>query len=613
MTNQHRTKTPPSDAVLELRQRVADLEASQKQSEKDLQALSREAEHWRSLVEAASDSIVTLDLQGRVTWCSANTARVTGYCEEEIIGRHLSKLPFLRAADIRAYLRIFRSTVRGRAPRPFEAVWHDRDNNLHWSIVKLALMSEGDRAVGIQAIVTESTGRKLADNALRKNEEKYRELVDNMDDVIYCVDGEGTISYVSPALESALGYAPDQVIGHHFVEFIHQDDQARIVQSFERLLAGHRAEPTDYRMLTRSGQIRWTRASSRLIRAPDGAMEVRGVLSDITERRRADQALRESEEKYRNLVERANDGIVIIQAGKVRFANQRLAELWGGPAEDILGTPFTDYVHPDALSAVADRYRRRMAGEDVAPIYQTILKRKDGSRLYAELNAGLISYEGNPADLVLVRNTSDRKRAEDELRESYERSERTLEQTVNALAAAVETRDVYTAGHQRRVAQLACTVAEEMGVSEGQIRGLRMAGLVHDVGKMYVPGEILSRPTRLTEPEFAMVKIHPQAGYDILKTIEFPWPVAKIVLQHHERIDGSGYPQGLLGEEILLQARILAVADVVEAMLSHRPYRPAHTLREALDEISRNAGRLYDPVVAATCLRLCDKGLPRLE
>jgi putative nucleotidyltransferase with HDIG domain len=199
---------------------------------------------------------------------------------------------------------------------------------------------------------------------------------------------------------------------------------------------------------------------------------------------------------------------------------------------------------------------------------------------------------------------TERKRAEEELRQSYVQLQRTLEGTVNALVSTIEIRDPYTAGHQRQVTQLACAIAEEMGFPEEQIEGLRMAGLIHDIGKISIPAEILSKPVQLNELEWGMIKAHPQVGYDILKTTDFPWPVAQIVLQHHERMDGSGYPRGLSGEEIILEARILGVADVVEAMASFRPYRPARGIDEALEEISQNRGVLYDSQVVDACLKL---------
>ncbi len=182
--------------------------------------------------------------------------------------------------------------------------------------------------------------------------------------------------------------------------------------------------------------------------------------------------------------------------------------------------------------------------------------------------------------------------------------QKALDGIIHALSSAIETRDPYTAGHQYRVAELACAIAGEMGLSEQSIQGVRIAGLLHDVGKLVVPAEILSRPGRLNEHEFSIIKSHPAVGYEILKTIEFPWPVPRAILQHHERLNGSGYPKGLSDEDIILEARILGVADVVEAMSSHRPYRPALGIDSALNEISLRRDILYDSEVVDACLRL---------
>jgi putative nucleotidyltransferase with HDIG domain len=171
------------------------------------------------------------------------------------------------------------------------------------------------------------------------------------------------------------------------------------------------------------------------------------------------------------------------------------------------------------------------------------------------------------------------------------------------MALTVETRDPYTSGHQVRVAKLATMIARELNISQDQLEGIKMAAAIHDIGKMSVPAEILSKPSRLSDIEYELVKIHPEAGYNIVKDIEFPWPIADMIVQHHERINGSGYPKGLKGEEILIETRILSVADVVEAIASHRPYRPAYGPDVALKEISDMKGILYDTAVVDACLR----------
>ena len=188
-----------------------------------------------------------------------------------------------------------------------------------------------------------------------------------------------------------------------------------------------------------------------------------------------------------------------------------------------------------------------------------------------------------------------------------------LQGIIQVISLTIETRDPYTAGHQRGVADLAQAIARKMGLPEERIEGIRVAALVHDLGKISTPAEILSKPTRLTEAEMSMIRSHPRSGYEILKRVQFPWPIAQIVLQHHERLNGSGYPEGLSAPDILLEAKILAVADVMEAMCSHRPYRPALGIEKALKEIRRNRGILYDPMAVDACLANFNETMPTVS
>jgi len=206
--------------------------------------------------------------------------------------------------------------------------------------------------------------------------------------------------------------------------------------------------------------------------------------------------------------------------------------------------------------------------------------------------------------IVALQTRSERYKAEENLKKSFEKLRKTLGAIIKALENTVEVRDPYTAGHQRRVADLGRSIASQMGFSEDMIDGIRIGGILHDIGKINVPTDILMKPRSLTDLEFSLIKLHPQVGYDVLKGIDFPWPVPKIILQHHERIDGSGYPQGLRNDDILIEAKILSVADVVEAMASHRPYRPALGVDQALEEISEKKGTLYASEVAEVCLGL---------
>jgi PAS domain S-box-containing protein/putative nucleotidyltransferase with HDIG domain len=324
------------------------------------------------------------------------------------------------------------------------------------------------------------------------------------------------------------------------------------------------------------------------------------LVGNALERKRTEDFLRDSEEKFRSVVEKASDGIAVLQDAKIKFVNPRLAKMWGGDVDELLDRPITDFLHPNEIPKVLGRYKKRMSGKQVPAIYETIMVGKDGSNISVELNAGVSQYGGQKADQVFVRDITERKQAQT--------WRKVLEGSIEAIALTLEMRDPYTAGHQQRVSRLACAIAEEMDLPEEKIDGLRIAGLIHDLGKVTIPAEILSKPGKLTETEFSIIKNHPQVAYDILKKIDFPWPVADIVLQHHEYLDGSGYPQGLREKNILLETRILTVSDVVEAMASHRPYRPALGVDNALDEVKFGKGTKFDTSVVDACLAIFAKG-----
>lgn len=231
-------------------------------------------------------------------------------------------------------------------------------------------------------------------------------------------------------------------------------------------------------------------------------------------------------------------------------------------------------------------------------------KKKDGTHIQVEISAHSMQFEGHKARVVTALDVTQRLEAERREQAQLRRIEEAMYGTIAAMTRVVELRDPYTAGHESRVAALSVAIADELGLDAEQREGLMLGASVHDIGKIAIPADMLSKPGRLTDVEYAYVKHHAEAGYELLKDIVFPWPLAEMTRQHHERMDGSGYPRGLKGDEIMLEARILAVADTVEAMASHRPYRPAHEISVALEEIERQAGILYDPVVAAACVRV---------
>jgi PAS domain S-box-containing protein/putative nucleotidyltransferase with HDIG domain len=320
--------------------------------------------------------------------------------------------------------------------------------------------------------------------------------------------------------------------------------------------------------------------------------------------------LKERERWLSTILKSIGDGVIATNKdGLITFMNPLAEQLTEWKQDEALDKPLRDVFRvmneePGKMQNIP--VRKIIEGAEPALSNGSYLVSKKGKKTPIDPRFEPIKNEGGSISGMVLAFTdiTPRKRAEEELKKSWKQQKLAMEGTVQAIAFTIETRDPYTAGHQRRVTKLACLIGEKMRLSTDKIEGLRMSGELHDIGKIQVPAEILSKPGKLSEAEYTIIKTHAQVGHDILKTIEFPWPVAKIVLQHHERMDGSGYPQGLKGERILLEARILAVADVIEAMATHRPYRPALSIEEALKEISSNKGKLYDTRVVNACLKV---------
>lgn len=352
----------------------------------------------------------------------------------------------------------------------------------------------------------------------------------------------------------------------------------------------------------------------------------------------------EENERYRILIENTKDIVYSLDAeGIFTYVGPQVTH-YGFDPEEITSQNFLNFIHPKDREGMLLQFQKTItSGSEF--ISQFRIKNKKGriywveelGKVQRDKSGGIIGINGVLRDITerkrvdeklrrahkeleervqertaelrkaneaLQIEITERKHAEEALKESYEKLRRALEGTIHALASTVEKRDPYTASHQQRVTSLACAIATEMGLSEEKIDGIRMVGVIHDLGKIYVPAEILSKPGQLNEVEFKMIRSHAKVGYDILKKVEFPWPIAQVIAQHHERMDGSGYPLGLSGENILLEARVIGVADVLEAIASHRPYRPALGIDKALEEISQKKGTLYDPEVVDACLKL---------
>jgi PAS domain S-box-containing protein/putative nucleotidyltransferase with HDIG domain len=329
----------------------------------------------------------------------------------------------------------------------------------------------------------------------------------------------------------------------------------------------------------------------RLMEVEESRQSMLYMLEDMNE---TSAMVEQGKREWEATFDAVTDPVFLHNAdGNIMRANRAYAEQAGMSVEDVVGKPYwqifpvmggpmASCVKSLEKAAAEEEEEIRLESDETYLSHSYAVRSEDGAYLYS---------------IHFLENITERKQAVYRLRQS-------LEGTIQAIASAVEARDPYTAGHQCRVADLATAIARGMGLEKEQVEGVHMGATIHDIGKIHLPAEILSKPSKLTDIEYSLIQGHPRIGCDILKNIEFPWPVADIVYQHHERVDGSGYPQGLKGEEICLEARIVAVADVVEAMASHRPYRPGLGIDKALAEIKRGRGSIYDAKVADACLRL---------
>ena len=459
----------------------------------------------------------------------------------------------------------------------------------------------------VSSQVARSIERVGAEEALRQSQQRLSLHIQKTPLAVIEWDTGFRVLQWNAAAERIFGYTAAEAVGRH-AEFIVPDRfKDQIDRVWNDLMARQGGERSTNENATKDGRAifcEWYNTS-----LVDGSGRVIGVASlvqDVTERIRTETALRDSEELYRRLIASIPDLIIRTDlGGAIVFANDVAARLNGGvEAQALIGLNVFDFVAPEdrdkAMSAARRMFDKKIGPQEIDLVFT------NGHRIPFEIDGAILrSTEGTPYGIVyLCRNITERKRAETDLREGLAKLRSTLKASIDSLASAIEMRDPYTAGHQERTTRLARAIACELGLAEERVEAIEIAGVIHDIGKLYVPAEILSKPTKLTDLEYAMIKMHAQAGFTILSKIDFPWPIARIVHEHHEFINGSGYPQGLSGKDILLESKILNVADVVEAMSSHRPYRPALGIGAALEEIAQKRGILYDREVVDACLRL---------
>ncbi len=559
---------------------------------------------YRTVVENATEMIWQLDREGNFVFFNKFAEKISSMKSNDWKGRQFS--PAIHPDDLEKVKTVFLDTLSGNA-NEYEVRIQVAEGLAELIVQTLPVYTDGE-ITGTLSFGRNITEEKKAHRALKDSEKRYRTLLNNVPIGVFrsTIGPEGGMFHsVNTALARMFGYEnPDNMIKTRVSDcYQNNEDREKFITNISRdgSVSGHEVQ-----LKREDGSNFWGSLSAKAVKDENNQIKfIDGVLEDITERKSIQEALRESEERYRRLLDHNPAAIVVHVDGKIVYANKASLDLVAASSpEDALGKQIFEFVHPDYREIVLERVKQCQADEKFAKPIEEKFLRLDGKSVDVEVTAIPITYQGKPASQVVFWDITSRKQVEESIQSNLNELNKTLQGTVDALSSAVETRDPYTAGHQREVAKIACAVAVEMGLPEDLIEGLRVASLLHDIGKIKIPAEILSKPTLLTDIEYELIKTHPHAGHEILKSISFPWPVGKIVLQHQERMDGSGYPNNLKGDEICLEARILGVVDVVEAMCAHRPYRSSRGIEKAIEEIRQNRGRLYDSAVVDACLKL---------
>ena len=556
-------------------------------------AIRKSEEKYRSIFENAVEGIFQTTPDGFLLSANPAYAKMFGYSSpEEITGGsfNVGERVYADAAD-RA--RFKRQINEHGLIQTFQFQALRKDGTPIWACLNARAVKDGKgRILYYEGTIEDITSLKQAEKEARDNAERYRRLFELESDAIFVIDDEtGRILEANNAAASIYGFSREEILEMRNEDLSAEPDNPR------RAIYHKKKDGTVFPVEITTTRLMWNGRRSHL-----------STVRDISDRLNAEEALLKSEQDYRNIYDNAMVGIFqSLPEGRYLRVNPALARIHGFSSPEEMISAVTDIdkqMYVDPLDR--RRYMTLLDADDTIRGFEAQLYRKDKTRVWIRMNVRVVRRDDGTIDYYegIVEDVTKRKNAEDELKSSAEKLRRSLSGTIEVISMMLQTRDPYTGEHQKRVSRLARAIAQEMKLHRDTVENIRIAGTIHDIGKMSVPAEILAKPTRLSNIEMSLLRTHPQTGYDILKVVDLPSPIAEIVLQHHERLDGSGYPRGLKMGEILLEAQIMAIADVVEAMSSHRPYRPALGLDAALEEIESGNGTLYLPEVVDACLRL---------
>ena len=592
----------------EMKKKIAKLEVSEDMHKWTEAKLQREGYEKDILLNNAPTMIYWLDSEGKFIIVNQYFADLFNKSPDDIKGKYLYYLYPEKISD-----KIYADNVKiieSEKPKYGIEESLETPNGMIWvRSDKIPYKDADGKVIGLIGVLFDITDQKERDSDIKESEGKFRNIAERSFDIIIVADKKGVCSYVSPSIERVLGYKPEEIVNKHF-QILFPDNMNKKVEGIcNILIQGKEIEGVNLKTIRKDrGKAIFELNGSPIIK-DDKVVGIQIQLKDITVRKLEEEMIEKEKNKLQKYIDVAGIILKIIdEKGKVSLINKRGCEVLGYTEEEILGKKWIDNFIPERLqNKMNDILEKLRSNQTVSYEYfeNPVVTQSGEERIISWYNTALKDEKGKFQGILSSgEDVTTKSKMERELQENYQKLQQIMEDTVYTMAKVVERKDPYSAGHQKKVSQLATAIAKEMKLPKNKIEGLKVASLVHDIGKIGMPIEILSQPSGLSELGHQLMEEHPMTGYNILKEIDFPWPVAEIVLQHHEKVNGSGYPNGLKDEEILIEAKILCVADVIEAMSSYRAYRPSHSIKEALTELTKNKGILYDSMVVDACKTL---------
>ncbi len=634
-----------------VRQRISELEESEKMRSDSEKALRQDSERYRHAVDNASVGVLSVDVRGRVKYANSQFSKRfklgSGDSENEL---DLMSHPELAQAGLPEAIR---SCLQTQKHKVFEHSLPDQNGHKSWFRHHLNPIFDSDGSInGVLSVAEDISSQKKDVDKLSRDLSTEQNMTRLLSKLVGTFD-------IDKAVENTLAELADISHADRAFLFLVYENNTKMDNTHEWCAPGVNAQidtlqnlaTADFPWLMKQLEDRKPIQVKNIADLPQDAkaeqkwlskmqtcsllslpvemkdkligfiglatvaeesswgvsqIKLLEMVSQVTgeylEKKRADDMQKARDERFRRLAQASVEGLFLMKDGVILDANHVVGSVLGLKPSDYQGKPFSDFVNPGDKAKV----EKFLTGSQAKSLEITFPK-KGADQVPVELEMRSVQYQAVPLTVVAVRDMTQRKKQEDQGQKYLKIYQNAFMGSIRAHSLSIALRDPYAAGHGEGVAELACAIAQEMGLPEDTVEGLRLTGTIHDIGKIGLPSEILSKPGRISDAERMMVENHPQTGYEILKDIKFPWPVAQFVLQHHERMNGTGYPSGLSGDNILLESRILAVADTVDAMLSERSYRPARVLENAVEELTKNKNTLYDAKVVEAALKVIDK------